>query len=84
MGLDYLWADTLCIQPRVYENEAMMTADRKKQFADMHTIYGGACFCIVAAGGESASNSYTVVGLRLPSTKDREAKQTDIVTRSKS
>jgi hypothetical protein len=54
MGLDYLWVDALCIQSRIEGDAAAMGADEQKQFKDMHKIYGRACFCIVAAGGESA------------------------------
>jgi hypothetical protein len=56
MGLDFLWVDALCIQSRVEGDEEAMKADEDKQVQDMHKIYGQACFCIVAAGGDSAND----------------------------
>ncbi|PQE12340.1 Heterokaryon incompatibility protein [Rutstroemia sp. NJR-2017a BVV2] len=56
MGLDFLLVDALCIQSRVEGDEEAMKADEGKQVQEMHKIYGQACFCIVAAGGESAND----------------------------
>jgi hypothetical protein len=75
MGLDFLWVDALCIQSRVEGDEAAMKADEDNQVQDMHQIYGQACFCIVAAGGESANDGLWSAA------RDPESKQATVPTR---
>lgn len=60
-------------QSRVEGTEQEMAADEQKQFADTHKIYARASFCIVAAGGESATDGLWGA--------NREIEENGIITR---
>lgn len=53
MGYRYLWIDALCIL-QGSRHDTVAAADWRYEAARMHSIYGNACLCIVAAGASSS------------------------------